>query len=118
GLVDYHINQDYSTRDRGLTLFFHHQERIIPGWLDKKLKRRRPPGAFLDSVVMVYPSQEFIAGLPGGRIPDRGDFATFIDDPATRIANWRRAVELAEPLGEEFLELIASGRLKDVVEKL
>ena len=118
GLVDYHINQDYSTRDRGLTLFFHHQERIIPGWMDKKLKRRRPPDTFLDSVVMVYPSQEFVAGLPGGRIPDRGDFATFIDDPATRILNWRRAVELAEPLGEEFLELIASGRLKDVVEKL
>jgi len=118
GFVDYHINQDYSTRDRGLTLFFHHQERIIPGWMDKRLKRRRPPEAFLDSVVMVYPSEGFVAGLPGGRIPDRGDFKTFIDDPATRIRNWRRAVALAEPLGEEFLELIASDRLKDVVEKL
>ncbi|MBU2053745.1 MAG: hypothetical protein KKC25_02040 [Proteobacteria bacterium] len=118
GLIDYHISQDYSTRDRGLILFFHHQERIIPGWMDKRLKRRRPPAQFLDSVVMVYPSEEFVAGLPDGRIPDRGDFKTFIDDPATRIANWRRTVELAEPLGEEFLELVASGRLKDRVEKL
>jgi hypothetical protein len=118
GFLDYHINQDYTTRNDGLTLFFHHQERIIPGWMDKRLKRRRPPETFLDSVVMVHPSETFIAGLPDGRIPDRGDFETFIDDPAVRIANWRRTVELAAPLGEEFLELIASGRLKDVVEKL
>ena len=118
GLTDYHINQDYATRGGGLTLFFHHQERIIPGWMDKRLKRRKPPEGYLDSVVMVYPSEGFVAGLPDGRIPDRGDFETFIDDPVTRIANWRRTVALAAPLGEEFLELIVSGRLKDVVERL
>ena len=118
GLIDYHINQDYGTRSGGLTLFFHHQERIIPGWMDQKLKKRRPPDEFLDSVVMVYPSASFVESLPDGRIPDRGDFTTFIDDPVTRIANWRRTVELAAPLGEEFLEIIASGRLQDVVERL
>jgi hypothetical protein len=118
GLIDYHITQDYSTRGGGLTLFFHHQQRIVPGWMDKRLKRRRPSEAALDSVVMVYPSEAFVEGLPGGRIPDRGDFTTFIDDPAARIANWRRAVELAAPLGGEFLELVASGRLKDVVDRL
>ena len=118
GLIDYHINQDYRTRSGGLTLFFHHQKRIIPGWMDKKLKRRRPPEAFLDSVVMIYPSEGFVESLPDGRIPDRGDFETFIDDPARRIANWRRTVELSAPLGEEFLEMIASGRLKDAVERL
>jgi hypothetical protein len=114
----YHINQDYATRTGGLTLFFHHQERIVPGWMDKRLTKRRPPERFLDTIVMVYPSEGFVAGLPEGRIPDRGDFSTFIDDPAKRIANWRRTVELAAPLGEEFLELMASGRLKDVVERL
>ena len=118
GLIDYHINQDYRMQNGGLTLFFHHQERIIPGWLDKGLKRRRPPAGFLDSVVMVYPSEGFVETLPNGRIPDRGDFKTFIDDPATRIANWRRAAALSGPLGEEFLELIAGGRLQDVVERL
>ena len=118
GFLDYHINRDYTTRNDGLILFFHHQERIIPGWMDKRLKRRRPPEASLESVVMVYPSEEFIAGLPDGRVPDRGDFKTFIDAPEVRIANWRRTAELAAPLGEEFLELIAGGRLKDVVERL
>lgn len=118
GLIDYHINQDYRTRSGGVTLFFHHQERIIPGWMDKGLRKRRPPADFLDSVLMVYPSESFVESLPGGRIPDRGDFETFIDDPATRIANWRRTIELSAPLGDEFLEMIASGRLQDAVERL
>jgi hypothetical protein len=56
--------------------------------------------------------------LPDSRIPDRGDFETFIGDPATRIANWRRTVALSAPLGEEFLEMIASGSLKDKVDRL
>jgi hypothetical protein len=118
GFLDYHINQDYSARSDELSLFFHHQERIIPAWMDKRLKRRRPPESALDPVVMVYPSESFVAGLPDGRIPDRTDFKTFIDDQETRIGNWRRTVALAAPLGEEFLELIASGRIRDVVEKL
>jgi len=118
GLIDYHINQDYRTRGNGLTLFFHHQERIIPGWMDKRFRKRRPTEDFLDSVVMVYPAEGFVETLPDGRIPDRSDFETFVDDPARRIANWRRTVELAAPLGEEFLEMIASGRLADVVERL
>ncbi len=116
GLIDYNINQDYRTRDDGITLFFHHQERIIPGWMDKRFKKRRPPNSFLESVLMVYPSEAFIRKLPGGRIPDRGDFDTFIDDPATRIANWKETVELSATLGEEFLELVASNKIKEMVE--
>jgi hypothetical protein len=118
GLTDYNISQDYRTKNGGLTLFFHHQERIIPGWMDKVFKKRRPPTDFLDPVLMVCPSETFIKRLPEGRIPDRSDFDTFMDDPQTRIANWRKTAELAAPLGEEFLELIESNRLKDVVEIL
>jgi hypothetical protein len=118
GLIDYNLRENYATRNGGLTLFFHHQERIVPGWMDKGLKKRRPSDAALDSVVMVYPSDAFVAQLPDGRIPDRGDFVTFMNDPAARIARWRRAVELSAPLGEKFLEMIASGRLRDQVERL
>jgi hypothetical protein len=56
--------------------------------------------------------------LPGEKIPDREDFLTYIDDHQTRIKNWRKAVELAAPLGEEFLELVGSGKIKDIVERL
>jgi hypothetical protein len=118
GFLDYHLNQDYRTQNGALTLFFHHQERIAPVWMDRRLKKRLPPRGSLDSVVMVYPSEKFVASLPEGRIPDRTDFATFIDDPAARIANWRRAVDLSAPLGEEFLEMIAGGRIKEIVERM
>jgi hypothetical protein len=118
GMIDYHINQSYAAKDDDILLFFLHQERIVPGWMDKKLKRRRPPDAFLDNVLMVHLSEAFVEKLPYGKVPDRGDFKTFIDDPAARIQYWRQAVEQAAPLGEQFLELVAGGRIRDVVEPL
>jgi hypothetical protein len=118
GLIDYHLTHNYAPTNEDIILFFNHQERIIPGWLDKRLSYRRPQADILDNVVMIYPADSFIAKLPGGKVPERDDFAIFIDDPASRIKNWRRAVELAQPLGEEFLELVESKKIKDVVEKI
>ncbi|MBN2283785.1 MAG: hypothetical protein JXO48_07835 [Deltaproteobacteria bacterium] len=118
GLMDYHLNQRYAATDEEVTLFFHHQERIIPAWMDKKLPYRKPRPGVLDSVLMVHLSEDFVEKLPGGRVPDRTDFRTYAGDPETRIAYWRKAVELAAPLGEQFLDLVAGGRLRQVVEKL
>ncbi|MFH1078990.1 MAG: hypothetical protein V1766_01795 [Pseudomonadota bacterium] len=118
GMIDYHINQPYAAKDDEIILFFLHQERIIPGWMDKKLKRRQPPDDLLDNVLMVHLSEEFVEKLPYGKVPDRSDFKTFIDDPEARIQYWLQAVEQAAPLGEQFLELVASGRIRDVVEPL
>ncbi len=118
GLIDYHLTHNYAATDDDLVLFFNHQERIIPGWLDKKLSYRLPQTDDLDNVLMIYPSPDFVAGLPGGKIPDRDDFTIFIDDPATRIKNWWSAVERARPLGEEFLELVESKKIGNVVEKI
>jgi hypothetical protein len=115
GLIDYHLTQKYASKDDEITLFFNHQERIIPGWLDKKLNYRKPLDDILDNVCMIYPSEDFVANLPGGKVPDRDDFATYIDNPCERIRVWRQSVELAEPLGEQFLELVESGRIRDVV---
>ena len=118
GLVDYHLNQKYAVKKEDITLFFHHQERIIPGWLDKKLKYRRPSYSALENVLMIYPSENFIQKLPGGKIPDRDDFEIFVDDPETRIKNWWRVVDLSAPLGEQFLELVESGKIRDIVERM
>jgi hypothetical protein len=115
GLIDYHLTHPYAAKADDITLFFNHQERIIPGWLDKKLSYRHPPDHILDNVLMVYPSEEFVARLPGGKVPDRDDFTTFIDDPATRIENWRHAVQMAESLGEQFLELVESGKIRHMI---
>lgn len=118
GIFDYHLNQDYSIKENDIVLLFHHQEKLIPGWLDKRLKKRRPPENYLDHVLMVHPSPEFIQRLPGGKVPDRDDFTSFMDDPGTRIRNWQKAVSMCSHFGEEFLETVKSGQVRDLVEKL
>lgn len=67
---------------------------------------------------MVFPSQSFVERLPDGKVPDRDDFVNYIDNSSRRIENWNRAVELSAPLGEDFLELVASGRIREMVEKI
>jgi hypothetical protein len=118
GLIDYHLSHQFAARDNELVLFFHHQERIIPGWLDKKIKKRAPDDQMLNNVVMVFPSQSFIDKLPGEKVPDRDDVTNYIDDGQQRISNWNKAVELSAPLGEDFLELVESGRIRDIIEKM
>jgi hypothetical protein len=115
GLLDYHLTHDLAGPD-GITLFFHHQERIIPGWLDQRLPRRQTQGEILDRVVMVFPQEELIARLPGKKVPDRTDFVTFINDGAKRKRLWREAVQMTSSLGEEFLDLLEKGRLGEIVE--
>jgi hypothetical protein len=118
GLIDYHLTHQFAAKENEVVLFFHHQERIIPGWLDKNIVRRVPDAETLSNVLMVFPTQSFIENLPGEKVPDRTDFITFLDDQETKIKNWRKAVELSAPLGEDFLELVESGKIRDVVEKL
>ena len=79
GFFDYHLTQRYTERDDEVTLFFNHQERIIPGWMDKKRLQRRPPEEILHNVLMVFPSESFVQGLPGGKVPDRDDITAFIE---------------------------------------
>lgn len=117
GLTDYHLARNYAPRE-GVTLFFHHQERIIPCWLDKRFPSRLPAEEALENVLMVFPTARFIENLPGGKMPTREDFVTFMERPETRMQNWRQAVEQSATLGEEFLELVESGKIRDAVEKI
>ncbi len=117
GLFDYHLNQEYAHKKEDLTLLFHHQDRIVPGWFDKKLKSRVASQPMLENLVMVHPSEEFVKKLPNGKVPDREDFITYADHPEERMENWRKAVQMCEPLGEQFLELVASGKIREVVQK-
>jgi hypothetical protein len=118
GLIDYHLTHQFAAKENEIVLFFHHQERIIPGWLDQRITRRIPEAQTLNNVLMVFPSQSFIENLPGGKVPERSDLVTFINDQETRINNWLKAVELSAPLGEDFMELVESGKIRDIVEQL
>jgi len=118
GLTDYHIAQNYAVNEEDVVLFPSHQKRIIPTWMDKRLKSRKPLKEHTANLLLVYPSIEFILRLPGGKVPDRDDFKHYINDNSTRIKRWKEAARLSRHLGEDFLEIIASGKIRDIIRKI
>lgn len=102
GLSDYHVSQWLGARER-IALLFSHGRRIVPAWFDKYLPWRVPPRVATDNLLLVHPSAEFIARLPGGRVPSREDFTQLAARPEERIARWRTAVDESRRLGEQFL---------------
>jgi hypothetical protein len=103
GLIDYHLHLPYH-HAQGLVLYPHFTDRIVPGWLDKALPWRRGSGPWLDNVIVVAPSHEYLATLPGAKLPDRKDFARYAADDAKRKAVWRTAIGESDRLAEDFLE--------------
>ena len=112
GVTDYHLDLDYGEGD-GLVLFPHFFDQIVPGWFDKSLPWRRAGARNFSRTLLIAPSADFIARLPGGTIPDRRDFYTLSD--RERFARWDRVNHLSSVLGEELHELIETGRLADHV---
>lgn len=118
GLVDYHCNQYHGGDGDGVVLMFHHQKDIVPTWLDGRLIHRTLPPSWTDNVLLITPTPSFVASLPGGKIPDRTDFTTFAGNPDERVKRWRRVIELSMPLGGAFLDLVAGGGIRNVVQRL
>lgn len=103
GIIDYHLHLPYHHAE-GLVLYPHFTDRIVPGWLDKGMPWRRARGAWLDNVVLVAPSREYLAKLPHGRLPSRADFKGYAGNDSERMAAWRTAIGESERLGDAFLE--------------
>jgi hypothetical protein len=115
GVIDYHLDLPHSAHER-LTLFPHFYGRIVPGWFDKRLKWRRPQPGNVDRTILVSPSDAFVAGLPNGKIPDRGDFINY--EPAERVRIWKQCVAACEALADEFSEVIEKDQLAARLEPL
>jgi hypothetical protein len=103
GIVDYHVHLPFHNA-KGLVLYPHLTDRIVPGWLDKGMPWRRARGPWLDNMVLVSPSREYLATLPHGKLPDRGDFRHYAGDDPGRMKYWRTAVSESDRLAEAFLE--------------
>ena len=56
-------------------------------------------------MVLVAPSSDFVATLPGGKVPDRTDFATYHGRDDERMSMWRGLVDRCRVLGDELAEL-------------
>jgi hypothetical protein len=103
GIIDYHLHLPYH-HAKGLVLYPHFTDRIVPGWLDKAMPWRHARGEWLDNVVLVAPSRDYLARLPHGKLPDRKDFSRF--DDAARTKYWRTAIAESDRLAEAFYEFV------------
>ena len=116
GLTDYHLHPASMQPWDGVVLMPHYWRRVVPQWLDKRRPRRDLTADQAADVLQIYPSREFIASLPGGHLPDREDFKTFVDDPDERIRRWHEVTRRSQVLGDELRDDLASGRWLDKLE--
>ena len=110
GITDYHLHLNYAAMDSGLVLYPHFGSQVVPGWLDKAWKQRHAATAALSNVVLLAPSAEWLRTLPGGRLPDRGDFKSWVHDEPGRHRVWRTALGESQRLADEFADMVSSGR--------
>lgn len=103
GIIDYHF--DFKINTDGLVLYPHFNSIPKAGWFDKRLKRSVRKANY-DNVVMICPSDEFIASLPYQKIPDRTDFSELNDDD--RITYWKQVFDRSQLLAEELDNIISS----------
>jgi len=113
GITDYHLHLNY----QGLVLYPHFQRAVVPGWLDKQLKARHRPTAFLDNTIVLAPDPAWVARLPNRKLPDRTDFVTYSNDLGSRIRNWKIAIRESQRLADEFANWLSRPDL-DRVESL
>lgn len=113
GVTDYHFDLNFDGVD-GLVLYPHFHHEVIPGWFDKRIKKRRTTGSQWPNVILLTPTQEFIDALPFGKIPDRTDFAKL--DAEQRIKYWQQAVEQGKWMADQFHEWIATDKIRDTIE--
>ncbi|HBO0645809.1 TPA: patatin-like phospholipase family protein, partial [Pseudomonas aeruginosa] len=116
GLLDYHLDLPYE--DRGVVLYPHFTDKVIPGWFDKGLPWRRGDAGRLQDVLLLAPSREYLARLPHAKLPDRKDFTRYLGDDDGRERYWRQAMAESRRLGDEFLELVDGGRLGERLQAL
>lgn len=116
GLLDYHLDLPYRGDD--LVLYPHFTDKVVPGWFDKALPWRKGDATRLRNVLLVTPSPQYLAALPFGKLPDRNDFKRFMGDAPSRKRYWYQAIAESQRLGDELLELIATGRLHERLQAL
>ena len=99
GITDYGFDLPLLPED-GFVLYPHFSRQPAPGWFDKRLTWRSPCHENYSKTIMLVPSDEFIAGLPNQKIPDRHDFLNLSD--TDRIQSWRKTIELTQDLAEDL----------------
>jgi hypothetical protein len=117
GITDYQFDLPVWPQ-HGLVLYPHYFARAPKGgWFDKKLPWRRASAVHYRRTVMITPSWEFAAELPGGRIPDLDDFYQY-PDYATRRGRWQTALDQCQRLADDLATIDQQQRWAEVAEPL
>tara|TARA_R110002124_G_scaffold16214_3_gene69586 strand:+ start:241 stop:1320 length:1080 start_codon:yes stop_codon:yes gene_type:complete len=104
GIIDYHF--DLAFQQSELVLYPHFYNTPTPGWFDKNVPSRQCHESSYENVVMLVPSQEFVASLPYSKIPDRQDFKDM--EAEQRIKYWLETIKQSERLAEDFIQHLES----------
>lgn len=105
GVIDYHF--DFANHvGGGLVLYPHFTSKVIKGWFDKRFPWRTNSAELLDKVVLLAPSESYLAKLPYGKIPDRNDFSKM--KPEERVRYWQQAMALSEELADSFRHAVSA----------
>lgn len=116
GLIDYHLDLPYPSK--GIVLYPHFSDSIIPSWFDKGLFWRKANPQHQSRTLLISPSPAYLASLPMGHLPDRKDFADLIHQPKKRIKIWQQCIAESQRLGDEFLELVEKQNLGNIIKPL
>jgi hypothetical protein len=113
GIVDYHF--DGSQTAGGFVLYPHFRSTLTPGWFDKPFRGRQRPAAEIDDLLVICPSTEFVASLPQGRIPDRGDPRRLSGTACAE--SWRAAGEASKRLGDALEQILDSDAIPALISR-
>ncbi len=118
GLLDYHPAFSLGPDQNGFVLYPHFYPSLTLGWFDKNIPGRKARGRIVDRIILLAPSPELVSALPLGRIPDRRDFITLMGRDGERILAWNKAADMCRVLGDEFMDAVESGRIRNKVRQL
>ncbi|QDP00939.1 patatin-like phospholipase family protein [Thalassotalea sp. PS06] len=110
GIIDYHFDLDI-VGNTGLILYPHFSAIPKAGWFDKSLNRFVDKKHY-DNVVMLVPSEDFVASLPFQKIPDRKDFTDL--PPTERIKYWQTVLAATDQLAESLDDFVQHQNLDRV----
>ncbi|MAD46377.1 MAG: alpha/beta hydrolase [Oceanospirillaceae bacterium] len=117
GITDYQFDLPVLP-EKGFVLYPHYFAKApIGGWFDKKLKWRTSSREYYKRTIIIAPSWEFAATLPGGRIPDLDDFYQY-PDYSERRRRWDIAAAECEKLADELQDIHDNQRWAAVAEPL
>jgi hypothetical protein len=104
-IIDYHLALPYARvagqGNGDIVLYPHFSEHIVPGWLD--------------NVLIVAPSPQFLRTLPRGKLPDRNDFKHYGLDHDVRTRNWQQAIGEGQRLRDDFVAFAENPNLSQIL---